>query len=153
MRLKSFRAVAIALALATSTGLAGCSDPLAPEDVLGFYEATHIPEPDQTLRVLRPRILAVTLTIDPSQITRRIDYEITSGDGTTTLHQEVLLMAYEIDGARLRTTMLACPIEMLCATVITETPDFLFIGDQVMEVGEGGSGVTYRKAPVSALRT
>lgn len=152
MRRQSKRyVIAIVAASIAAATLTGCSDPLAPEEVLGFYRATSIPEPDQRTPVILPRILGITLQIDASRITRVIVYEAITGAGHATSYEEVLEMAYEIDGARLRTQPAGCPIEMLCAALLTPTPDFLFIGDGVMEVGKGSARISYRRAPVIEL--
>lgn len=140
MRLQTqVRAVAASITLLGAALANGCSDPIAPGNIIGFYEATHIPQPDATTRALRARIVSSTLEIGEAEITRRITYVLVGEDGITTLDEYMQEMSYEVDGRWVRTSMPPCPPGIFCDAVLIPTPDYLVFGDEIQEVGPGSS--------------
>jgi hypothetical protein len=119
---------------------AACSEPVAPESVLGSYGTTKGIAPVQS-ETHRYKILSITVTIDAERVTRTVQTLVTElASGTSVIHVGSQPMAYSIEGARIVTRMPPCPVGMACDAVVIQTPDYRVFDDGLIEIDEGRGG-------------
>lgn len=127
---------------------AGCSEPLAPESVLGVYRAEGEFLREETPVVIR-EMISQTVTVDAERVTRVMRYlETAKSTNESRVLEYVRTMTYRIDGGRLRTEWVCGEDECISILLPARTPDFLVLngGEALIELAEpGGRGVSYRR--------
>jgi hypothetical protein len=124
--------------VATLMSAAACSEPLAPESVLGTYELTTLVAPAES-ETHRFELLSSTVTIDPEHVTRTVRIvETQLATGAVFIREHSMPMLYTIDGARIVTRMMPCPVGMACTAVGISTPDYRVLPDGLVELGSQG---------------
>jgi hypothetical protein len=140
--LRAARALLASLAIALA---AACSEPLGPTALVGEYEDRAFTSVVERAGNLVFEGLSATLMVESGgTLTRRTVYRETNVDTQQSVIRDYTQpMTYVVEGTRLRTSMLPCPVNMACAAVLVPTPDFLIVDGGAALVALDGRGGRY----------
>lgn len=121
-----------------------CSEPLAPDALLGTYRATDLSGFVIVTPGMRYELIEVLVQVTEDRVlrtTRTLETDLETLGAV--VREATQPMLYTIDGARLRTRQVPT-----VDAVLIPTPDYLVIGGGLREVGENALAASYERFEV-----